>query len=762
MGAWVLYNTHSKQWSIDVDSDNAKSTHDFKKLTKCMRAELDEEKGRSIKELRRPTSNGIHEASPRVAIARTPEGRGQPEWRPRTIHQVTFSLDQLTAVAASTVSAKKPDMKPSSEFKDISKGTHPDASARSTTAVEEESAASSAVDDKDQLLTQRCPKLDMYQAAALFFPSLFSNDSGPAAFDLFYHTPTVTKSMTYGEGVTSTNNNSDVRPTIELPPDEFLDVDRLRCWSSGFHHQETRQRDQTNSQEDVEMKVATTDTPFPPHAAQAAAVHEEENLLKSAALGNVSALNAMEDVVPRTITPLFLGPDSGPDTNRTTTATTCKRPSLNVRTQSASTRSTSPSATSVNSSPQNSSSNSAPDGVKAECANCGATCTPLWRRSLSNELNCNACGLYYKQHNRPRPKNMRSNLDKAFKKGRAKAAPRQKSQEVVAQCDNCHTTVTTLWRKDSKGKPVCNACGLYHKLHQSARPIAMKSNFIHKRARRGAGNSSSATPPSATSLGASGGCASPKAVSTPTLAPDESTQTLAPDDAGNNMNYRLSIQSELMGALGSGDMHYGHPMYGQSSYFPGAYHPDSVSQLAPPSDSLPFSSGDRFDADSASESRSSKCRHMSNDSASEPSTSAVPIIGSLYSDSFAFASSPALPSQHSTVDFPSTPYSSGSLNTLRGGGLDPMMPPPDGLPPFVHPSMLPSSGVGDSPMFFPPSMSHQQDGPDVLFAAYLHPPMLRSDDSPPMSLLQLHLPMLPSEWKIPGPDEYDSNAVVTF
>lgn len=32
-------------------------------------------------------------------------------------------------------------------------------------------------------------------------------------------------------------------------------------------------------------------------------------------------------------------------------------------------------------------------------------------------------------------------------------------------CSNCHTVTTTLWRRNNQGEPVCNACGLYFKLH---------------------------------------------------------------------------------------------------------------------------------------------------------------------------------------------------------------------------------------------------------------------------------------------------------
>ena len=33
------------------------------------------------------------------------------------------------------------------------------------------------------------------------------------------------------------------------------------------------------------------------------------------------------------------------------------------------------------------------------------------------------------------------------------------------QCANCNTNTTTLWRRNNQGEPVCNACGLYFKLH---------------------------------------------------------------------------------------------------------------------------------------------------------------------------------------------------------------------------------------------------------------------------------------------------------
>ncbi|KAI8139516.1 hypothetical protein BJV82DRAFT_483886, partial [Fennellomyces sp. T-0311] len=50
-------------------------------------------------------------------------------------------------------------------------------------------------------------------------------------------------------------------------------------------------------------------------------------------------------------------------------------------------------------------------------------------------------------------------------------------------CFNCQTTTTPLWRRDENGNTICNACGLYYKLHNVHRPISMKRNVIKRRKR---------------------------------------------------------------------------------------------------------------------------------------------------------------------------------------------------------------------------------------------------------------------------------------
>lgn len=51
-------------------------------------------------------------------------------------------------------------------------------------------------------------------------------------------------------------------------------------------------------------------------------------------------------------------------------------------------------------------------------------------------------------------------------------------------CKNCHTSTTPLWRRDELGAVLCNACGLFLKLHGRPRPISLKTDVIKSRNRK--------------------------------------------------------------------------------------------------------------------------------------------------------------------------------------------------------------------------------------------------------------------------------------
>ena len=79
-------------------------------------------------------------------------------------------------------------------------------------------------------------------------------------------------------------------------------------------------------------------------------------------------------------------------------------------------------------------------------------------------LLCNACGLYQKLHKRPRPLMIRED-------GSVQVI-RSVNSSILQVCQNCKTTDTPIWRRspDNPNQMLCNACALYYKNHNSSRP----------------------------------------------------------------------------------------------------------------------------------------------------------------------------------------------------------------------------------------------------------------------------------------------------
>jgi Zn ribbon nucleic-acid-binding protein len=57
------------------------------------------------------------------------------------------------------------------------------------------------------------------------------------------------------------------------------------------------------------------------------------------------------------------------------------------------------------------------------------------------------------------------------------------SETAQPTCQNCTTSTTPLWRRDEIGSVLCNACGLFLKLHGRPRPISLKTDVIKSRNR---------------------------------------------------------------------------------------------------------------------------------------------------------------------------------------------------------------------------------------------------------------------------------------
>ncbi|KAG1760619.1 hypothetical protein EDD22DRAFT_900313 [Suillus occidentalis] len=809
-----LENLSWRLWHLQnlmVDTDNAKSKREFKKLSKNMGDKLDKEKGRAIESLEAPDLNAT------LLLTSSRSREASQNARPGTIKrmQFTFSIDAppgsfpATSSSSYTFSGEastptKPDLRPSAEFREGRRRRRGDAS----------NASSDAPSDPERYIFRlfSVPRLD------------------PTA--LLYSTPTLSNPMSYGEGVSGgcATGFSIFRPTIELPLDELLGEEMGDATEDGNDEGDVVMRYDEYTNNSVPAQPEAESAPAPPaeqdHHPQPQPQPQQPTPDPFPAPQVPSHSHTHTQSHPRTRGKDRSGktPTNRPVLTKPTKAgrraSGVKSPSSggakHTAGASASASATAPVSASATATTRGGTA-LAPGGVKAERGLNDDATSVFWIWTLlSNFYLCFFLLLCFCWGRRGGASSLASALatlasvtplppaasssaasgaaavsasvssitrvSPSTGASAAKGAGAGTGASSSAQCYNCHTTATPLWRKDEEGKTVCNAS---------------RSSLTDPPTSNTPGTPSETPSQTQTPSGSPGVSRRPTPSPSPILAPDSTTQPVAV--ASHSMSAGMSAgmvgtvmgsSSELMGALGD--------TYAVYNPFPGPYHPDYLSQnWVPPcvgggaGEALPFSGVDSVDgegsgasssnaspktssathvsgsgaaappttsasggggtgANTSTAGRTAKRRRMSTDSVSEPPSSAVSYSSygggdSSFTTSGATSAGTSSSSRRSSMDFPFfSPYTvfRGNGNNAfwhhSSGGGSPQA--------FVHPPMLPDAGEhghghghgghgghgngnghghggrGGMDFLHPPMMLPQEE--ESLFATYLHPPMI--------------------------------------
>ncbi|KAG2190255.1 hypothetical protein INT46_005255 [Mucor plumbeus] len=112
------------------------------------------------------------------------------------------------------------------------------------------------------------------------------------------------------------------------------------------------------------------------------------------------------------------------------------------------------------------------------CVECQSSFRPhLWGRESGKGPVCDHCSNGGKDYNQ-----QEDLMPCVEKEMLMDLANNNKNDENII-CANCQATTTPLWRRDATGKTICNACGLYYKLHHVHRPATMMRTVIKRRKR---------------------------------------------------------------------------------------------------------------------------------------------------------------------------------------------------------------------------------------------------------------------------------------